>query len=179
MQIKIAIAWYSPVTCRCDEIEHGMDPVVSEARITLDTRLLSQNIIVLPFEITNDLRETIWCTVSAKPNRSDTASAIVPGLIVDLVSKTRRVHDGQRDAGTLLVKLELCMPGQWLLCIMARQLFLRVPTVIGLILTPSSTWAALGSSDSLCPSTVFPQRVLTKVVRPVYSRETRSGLIRR
>lgn len=29
-----------PVTSRCDEVEHGMDPIVSEARITLDTRLL-------------------------------------------------------------------------------------------------------------------------------------------
>lgn len=48
------------------------------------------------------------------------------------------------------------------------SIVLRVPTVMGLILTPSSTWAALGSSDSLCPRTVFPQRVLTKVVRPVH-----------
>lgn len=42
-----------------------------------------------------------------------------------------------------------------------------VPTVMGLILTPSSTWAELGSSDSLWPRTLFPQRVLTKVVLPV------------
>jgi hypothetical protein len=38
---------------------------------------------------------------------------------------------------------------------------------MGWILTPSSTWAAVGSSDSLCSSTCLPQSVLTKVVRPV------------
>lgn len=43
---------------------------------------------------------------------------------------------------------------------------LSVPTVMGLILTPSSTWAPLGSSESLWPITDFPQRVLTKVVLP-------------
>ena len=38
--------------------------------------------------------------------------------------------------------------------------------MMGLILTPSSTWAPDGSSDSLWGSTLLPQRVLTKVVRP-------------
>jgi hypothetical protein len=38
---------------------------------------------------------------------------------------------------------------------------------MGWILTPSSTCATVGSSDSLCSRTFLPQRVLTKVVRPV------------
>ena len=42
-----------------------------------------------------------------------------------------------------------------------------LPTVMGLILTPSSTWAVVGSSESLCCRTRLPQSVLTKVVRPV------------
>ena len=41
-----------------------------------------------------------------------------------------------------------------------------VPTVMGLILTPSSTCAMVGSSESLCWRTFLPQRVLTNVVRP-------------
>jgi hypothetical protein len=43
----------------------------------------------------------------------------------------------------------------------------HVPTVMGWILTPSSTCATVGSSDSLCSRTFLPQRVLTNVVRPV------------
>lgn len=43
----------------------------------------------------------------------------------------------------------------------------HVPTVIGFILTPSSMCALAGSSESLLGRTFFPQRVLTKVVRPV------------
>lgn len=41
-----------------------------------------------------------------------------------------------------------------------------VPTVIGLILTPSSRCALTASSESLLCKTRFPHRVLTKVVRP-------------
>lgn len=38
---------------------------------------------------------------------------------------------------------------------------------MGWILTPSSAWATVGSSDSLCSRTFLPHRVLTKVVLPV------------
>lgn len=99
------------------------------------------------------------------------AAGCLPGLIVDLVAKSGCVDNGERDAGALLV--EFCP-------IVSR--FIRgsdgsvhqqwgeggnAPTVMGLILTPSSTWAVVGSSTSLCPSTCWPQSVLTKVVRPV------------
>jgi hypothetical protein len=40
-----------------DEVEHGVDTIVSEAGVTLDTRLLSKNVIVLPLEVANDLGE--------------------------------------------------------------------------------------------------------------------------
>lgn len=42
----------------------------------------------------------------------------------------------------------------------------HVPTVRGLILTPSSMCALEASSASLCSRTDLPQSVLTKVVRP-------------
>ena len=41
-----------------DEVEQGMDTVVAETRVTLDTRLLSENVIVLAFEIANNFLET-------------------------------------------------------------------------------------------------------------------------
>ena len=52
-----------------------------------------------------------------------------------------------------------------------RQLLLiasfnNLPTVIGLIFTPSSICAVVGSSESLCWRTFLPQRVFTNVVRP-------------
>ena len=37
---------------------------------------------------------------------------IVPGLVVDLVTKTRGINDGEGDPGALLVKLELCAASQ-------------------------------------------------------------------
>ena len=44
---------------RRDKVEQGVNPVVSEARITLDTRLLGQNVVVLSLEVTNNFRETV------------------------------------------------------------------------------------------------------------------------
>jgi hypothetical protein len=65
-----------------------VNTIVPEAGVTLDTRLLSQNIIVLPLEVANNLREA--------------------GLVVYLVAETGGVDDGQRDAGALLIKFQLC-----------------------------------------------------------------------
>ena len=45
------------MTGRREEVKKRMDPVVPEARVTLDTRLLCQNIVVLPLKVTNDLLE--------------------------------------------------------------------------------------------------------------------------
>jgi len=41
----------------CDEVEEDMDTIVAEARITLDARLLCQDVIVLSLEVTDDLGE--------------------------------------------------------------------------------------------------------------------------
>jgi hypothetical protein len=38
-----------------DEVEHSMDSVVPEARVTLDTGLLGENVVVLPLEVADDL----------------------------------------------------------------------------------------------------------------------------
>ena len=41
-----------------DEVEEGVDPVVPETGVTFDTGLLSENVIVLAFEIANNFLET-------------------------------------------------------------------------------------------------------------------------
>ena len=44
-----------PMASRGDEVEHGMDTVVTEPRVTLDSGLLGENVIILPLEVTDDL----------------------------------------------------------------------------------------------------------------------------
>ena len=43
---------------RRDEIEESVHSVVAEARVTLDSGLLRQNVVVLTLEIVGDLLET-------------------------------------------------------------------------------------------------------------------------
>lgn len=43
----------------CDEVKHDVHSVISEARVTLDSRLLCKNIIVLALEVTDNLTETV------------------------------------------------------------------------------------------------------------------------
>lgn len=50
-----------PMAGRGDEVKHGVDAVVSETGITLDTRLLRKNVIVLPLQVPNDLGKAV-CT---------------------------------------------------------------------------------------------------------------------
>jgi hypothetical protein len=61
--------------------------VVAEARVTLDPALLGQNVVVLALEVGADLAKG--------------------GLVVNGVAEARSVDNGQADAGSLLVKLEL------------------------------------------------------------------------
>lgn len=58
-----------------DKVEKSMDTVVAEAWVTLDSRLLGQNVVVLALEVPNNLREA--------------------GLVVNLVTEARGVDDGQ------------------------------------------------------------------------------------
>jgi hypothetical protein len=102
---------------------------------------------------------------------------LLPGFVVNLVAKARGVDNGERDAGALLIEFcrdmdlakgpcvaWLCNSGRlWSRVVVSANC---VPTVIGLILTPSSRCAVVGSSESLCSSTFWPQRVLTNVVLP-------------
>jgi hypothetical protein len=46
------------MTGRRDEVEKGMDAVIPESRVTFDTRFLSQDIIILALEVSDDFLET-------------------------------------------------------------------------------------------------------------------------
>lgn len=45
------------MTSGSDKVEEGVDTVVPEARVTLDTGLLGEDIIVLAFKVADDLLE--------------------------------------------------------------------------------------------------------------------------
>lgn len=75
------------MTGRSDEVEQGVDSVVSETRITLDSRFFGQNVVVLSLEIADDF---------AKGR-----------LVVDLISEARGINYGQRNPRTLFVNLKL------------------------------------------------------------------------
>jgi hypothetical protein len=48
-----------PVSRRADEVEKGVDTVVPEAGITLDTRFFSQDVVVLTLEVANYFLEAV------------------------------------------------------------------------------------------------------------------------
>ena len=48
-----------PMTSWGDEVQHGMHSVVPESRVTLDTRLLGQDIVILSLEVADDFGEAI------------------------------------------------------------------------------------------------------------------------
>lgn len=47
----------SRVTSRGDEVEKRMDTVIPETRVTLDTGLLGENVVVLSLQVTHDFLE--------------------------------------------------------------------------------------------------------------------------
>jgi hypothetical protein len=78
-----------------------MHTVIPEARVTLDTRLLSQNVIVLTLEVANNFLE-------AKTKRYSVRYVGMViyerKLIVDVVPKTRSVNNGKGNANTILLQ---------------------------------------------------------------------------
>lgn len=75
------------LTSRLDKVQQHVHTVVAEARVTLDPALLGENVIVLAFKVGADLAEG--------------------SLVVNGVAKARGVDNGQADASSFLVKLEL------------------------------------------------------------------------
>jgi hypothetical protein len=89
------------VTRRGDEVQERMHTVIPEARVTLDTRLLSQNVVVLTLEVANDFLE-------AKTKRYSVRYVGMViyerKLIVDVVPETRSVNNGKGNANTILLQ---------------------------------------------------------------------------
>lgn len=56
-RIQIAHCLHLRVTGRRDEVEQRVNSVIPEPRISLDSRLFSENVVVLSFEIARDFLE--------------------------------------------------------------------------------------------------------------------------
>lgn len=97
----------SPMTSGGDEIEHHMNAVIPESRVTLDARLLGQNVIVLSLEIANNLCETAPQNQPGVIISFTQRDWCLPRLVVDFVTKSRSIDNRQRDTSTLLVQLKL------------------------------------------------------------------------
>lgn len=78
-----------PVAGWGDEVKKNVNTIVAESWVTLDAGLLSENVIVLSLKVSLNLGEA--------------------SLVVDLVSKAWGVDDGQRDARSFLIQLQLLL----------------------------------------------------------------------
>ena len=137
-----------------------MHSVVSEARVTLDSGLFRQNVIVLTFEIADNLLKPIH--ILRRENGYRTRH--VRKLIIDIVAKPRGIDNGKSNTYAILLEFYrfwFNREGYE----KASRIYL--PTLTGLIRIPSSICAPSGLSATLWANTSDSQRVLTKVVRPV------------
>lgn len=75
---------YLRVSSGGDKVEEGVNTVVTEAGVTLDTRLLCEDVIVLAFKVANDLLER--------------------ELVVDVVTESRGIDNGERDANAIFLQ---------------------------------------------------------------------------
>jgi hypothetical protein len=147
-----------PVAGGGDEVQQHVHTVVAEAGVTLDTALLGKNVIVLPLEEPDYLGETAfkvsWVVTQGRVAVYLASLSIwSPKPGVSTMVREMRVPSSSSSAGSQYQAVARGYDGDG-------------PTVTGEILTPSSTWAVFGSSESLCSSTCLPQSVFTNVVRP-------------
>ena len=151
------------MTRRRDEVKQCMNTIVSESGITLNARFLCQDVIVLMFKVADDLREA---------NRTlSTPSRIATDITTDLASLS--IWSPKPGVSTIVSEMRVpsSSNSSSRMSLMDGYPCIRCvdsdsPTVIGLILTPSSKCAFVGSSSSLPCRTFLPHSVLTKVVRP-------------
>lgn len=88
-----------------DKVEQSMNAIVTEAWVTLDTRLFCENVIILSLEIANNFTKAFIQLASYGTN---ILSVLLPRLIVNLVSEAWCVDDGKRDAGSFFIKFQFC-----------------------------------------------------------------------
>jgi hypothetical protein len=101
-----AVETNSRVTGGSDEVEKRVHAVVPEAGVTLNPAFLSQDVVILPLEVSNDLGEAVRAFNSGSAKAPPHSGKDVRELVVDLVTEPGSVDDSERNAHSFL--LELC-----------------------------------------------------------------------
>ena len=87
---------HARVTRGRDKVEEGVNTVVPEAGVTLDTRLLGQDVVVLAFEVADDLLESKNGSLSSnrtaeqKPTYANSLSMLSPNPGVSTMVRAMR-----------------------------------------------------------------------------------------
>jgi hypothetical protein len=120
-----------------------MHSVVSEAWITLDSRLFRQNVIVLTFKVADNLLKP-----KQKSQRENgyQKRRHVRKLIIDIVAKPRGIDNGKSNTYAILLefyKFWFNREGY------EKAFRIYLPTLTGLIRIPSSICAPSGLSETL------------------------------
>lgn len=91
------------MSSRCNEVEQRVNSIVSKPWVTLDTRLLGENVIVLSLKITNYLAKALCHERHSNVRRRRSQ---VPCFIVDLITEAWSIDNRERYPGALLVKFQ-------------------------------------------------------------------------
>lgn len=147
------------MACRRNEIQQSMHSVVPEPRVSLDTRLLRQNVVVLALQVVDNLLEAGQRYERTGVKTAECALTQIRCQCYPQIQGYRR-WSGQCGHPPLRALSRMIRE-------MAQKKTLEAsPTLTGLILTFSSAWALSGLSSILWFNTSDSQRVFTKVVRP-------------
>ena len=153
------------MSSRCDEVQKNMHSVVAIPDVTLDSRFCSEDVVKLLLKILHNLPKAKRDDLSVLNSRFCISSAYQASL--SIWSPNPGVSTTVRDT-RVPSSSNSSSDGdyQWIV-LRPRCALVVLPTVVGLIWTPSSRCALAGSSISLPARTVLSQSVLTKVVRPI------------
>ena len=119
-----------------------MHSVVSEAWITLDSRLFRQNVIVLTFEVADNLLKPRQMSRHENGYRK---RRHVRKLIIDIVTKPRGIDNGKSNTYAILLEFYKF----WFNREGYETSRIYLPTLTGLIRIPSSICAPSGLSETL------------------------------
>ena len=152
------------MTGGCDKVEQDVDTVVAESGVTLDTGLLSQNVVVLALEVANDFAKATYACQYGASELTGTRAAHLDSLSTwspnpGVSTTVNEIRVPSSSSSSSVDEYEHRGSGE-------DSYQDIVPTVTGFIWTPPSMCALAGSSCSTPDRTLLPQSVLTKVVRP-------------
>jgi len=89
---------------RSDKVKQSVDTVIAETGVTLDTRLLCKNVIILSLKITNDFTKAIGPSATFQHRRS--IELVIPCFVVNLVSEAGGVNNREGDTGSFFIQFQ-------------------------------------------------------------------------